>query len=92
VRNTANAKGAGYPDSEVGTAMMRKAFHPDTGPLTDKALVSAEREAEMHLFAAAIGHAKNPTSHRAVAMTATEAARLIVFASYLFDIVEQRAK
>jgi hypothetical protein len=69
---------------------MRKAFHPDTGPLTDKGLVLAEREAEMHLLAASIGHAKNPTSHRDVAMTALEAGRLIVFASHLFDIVERR--
>jgi hypothetical protein len=92
VRNAANAKGAGYPDSEVGTTLMRKAFHPDSGPLTDKSLVPAEREAEMHLFAGAIGHAKNPTSHRDVAMTAPEAARLVVFASHLFDIVERRAK
>ena len=46
----------------------------------------------MHLFAAAIGHAKNPTSHRDVAMTALEAARLIVFASHLFEIVERRSK
>jgi hypothetical protein len=90
VRNTANAKGAGYSDSEIGTPLMRKAFHPDTGPLAAKALVVAEREAEMHLFAAAIGHAKNPTSHRDVAMAALEAARLIVFASHLFDIVERR--
>jgi Protein of unknown function (Hypoth_ymh) len=92
VRTAANAKGAGYSDSEVGTPLMRKAFHPDTGPLADKALVGAEREAEMHLFAAAIGHAKNPTSHRDMAMTAVEAARLIVFASHLFEIVERRAK
>lgn len=90
VRNTANAKGASYADSEVGTTLMRKAFHPDTGPLADKTLVPAEREAEMHLFAAAIGHAKNPTSHRDVAITAPEAARLIVFASHLFDLVERR--
>lgn len=90
VRQTANAKGAGYADSEVGTTLMRKAFHPETGPLADKTLVVAEREAEMHLFAAAIGHAKNPTSHRDVAITALEAARLIVFASHLFDIVERR--
>ncbi len=90
VRTTAKAKGAGYSDSEVGTSLMRKAFYPDTGPLADKALVAAEREAEMHLFAAAIGHAKNPTGHRDVAMTALDAERLIVFASHLFEIVERR--
>jgi hypothetical protein len=90
VRNTANAKGGGYSDSEVGTTLMRKAFHPDTGPLADKALVPSEREAEMHLLAAAIGHAKNPTSHRDVATTALEAARLIVFAGHLFEIIERR--
>jgi hypothetical protein len=76
VRHAANAKGVGYADSEVGTTLMRKAFHPETGPLADKTLVVAERKAEMHLFAAAIGHAKNPTSHRDVAITALEAARL----------------
>lgn len=92
VRSAANAKGAGYPDSDVGTTLMRKAFHPDTGPLADKTLVPAEREAEMHLFSGSIGHAKNPTSHRAVAMNAMTAARLIVFASHLIDIVKQRAK
>jgi hypothetical protein len=90
VRAAANAKGAGYADSEVGTTLMRKAFHPETGPLADKTLVAAEREAEMHLFAGAIGHAKNPTSHRDVAITALEAARLIIFASHLFDIIERR--
>jgi hypothetical protein len=47
VRHAANAKGAGYADSEVGTTLMRKAFHPETGPLADKTLVVAEREAEM---------------------------------------------
>ena len=90
MRNAANAKGAGYTNSEIGTALMRKAFHPEIGPLANKSLVTAERDAEVHLFAGAIGHAKNPTSHRDVAMTAPEAARLIVFASHLFDIVERR--
>jgi hypothetical protein len=92
VRNTANPKGADYADSEVGTPLMHKAFHHDNGPLADKALVAAEREAEMHLFVAGIGHAKNPTSHRNVSMTALEAARLIVFASHLFEVVERRTK
>jgi hypothetical protein len=92
VRKAGNAKGASYADSEIGTTLMRKAFHPDTGPLADKAKLAAEREAEMHLFSGAIGHAKNPPSHRDFAVTAQEAARLIVFASYLFSIVEQRAR
>jgi uncharacterized protein Ymh len=91
VRKAANNIGAGYADSEVGIQLMRKAFHPDTGPLTDKNLIPAEREAEMHLFAGAIGHAKNPPSHRDFPITAREAARLIIFASYLFDLVERRA-
>lgn len=91
VRKASNAKKAGYPGSEVGTALMRKAFHPETGPLFGRVVVPAEREAVMHLFSGAIGHAKNPTSHRDVAINAQEAARLIIFASHLLDIVEQRA-
>ncbi len=90
VRKAANAKGAGYPDDLVGTTLMRKAFHPESGPLRNTALVAAERDAEMHLFAGAIGHAKNPTSHRDVTLNPQEAARLVVFASHLLSIVEQR--
>jgi hypothetical protein len=54
-------------------------------------VVPAEREALMHLFSGAIGYAKNPPSHRDVGINAQEAARLIIFASHLFEIVEQRA-
>jgi hypothetical protein len=88
VRKAANVKGAGYADSEIGVPLMRKAFHPDSGPLTDKNLITAEREAEMHLFAGAIGHAKNPPSRRDFAITAQEAARLIIFASYRLNPIE----
>lgn len=90
VRKAANSKGAGYRDSEVGVTLMRKAFHPENGPLTNKGLEPAEREAEMHLFSGAIGHAKNPAGHRDFEISAAEAARLIVFASHLLNIVEQR--
>ena len=75
VRSAANKKGANYPDDLVGVTLMRKAFHPETGPLTDISLVAAEREAIMHLFSGAIGHAKNPTSHRDVSIAPAEAAR-----------------
>lgn len=89
VRKTANVKGARYSDSEIGVSLMRKAFHPDSGPLTDMGAVPAEREAIMHLFSGAIGSAKNPTSHREVAVKAHEAARLIIFAAHLLDLVRQ---
>jgi uncharacterized protein (TIGR02391 family) len=84
-------KAGNFPDSLTGRDLMVKAFNVDTGPLRDKALIPAERESEMFLFSGAIGHAKNPTSHRNVNLTREEAARLIVFASHLLDIVEQRA-
>ena len=84
-------KGGNYPNDLLGVKLMRAAFHPDTGPLSDMTLVTAERESEMHLFAGASGHAKNPPSHRDVNLTRQEAARLIVFASHLLAIVERRA-
>ena len=84
-------KAGSYSDSLLGRDLMQKAFHPETGPLRDTALVSSERESEMFLFSGAIGHAKNPTSHRDVNLTPQEAARLIVFASHLLNIVEERS-
>jgi len=54
----------GFPDGELGVPLMRKAFHPETGPLTDKAVITSERVATAALFAGAIGVAKNPTSYR----------------------------
>lgn len=83
-------KAGGYPNDLVGTALMQKAFHPETGPLRDKWAVAAERQAEMFLFAGAMGHAKNPPSHRDVAMDRVQAVRLIAFASHLLHIVEIR--
>jgi len=90
VRKSANAKGAGYSDDLVGVTLMRRAFHPENGPLTDTSRVAAEREAKMAMFAGAIGYAKNPTGHRDVEMPPQEAARLIVFAAHLLDTIETR--
>jgi uncharacterized protein (TIGR02391 family) len=83
---------ASLPADLVGIELMRNAFHPTNGALTDKMAVFAEREALTHLFAGAIGHAKNPGSHRTVNLTATEAAELIGLASYLLRIVETRSR
>ena len=77
-----------YTDDLVGTKLMRRAFDPETGPLRWEGVVLAEREAIAHLFSGAIGHCKNPQSHRDVRLRRTEAARLIALASYLLEDVE----
>jgi uncharacterized protein (TIGR02391 family) len=81
---------AGLAADLIGVDLMRKAFDASSGLLTDKSVVKAEREALSHLFAGAIGHAKNPGSHRTVDHSAIEAAQLIGLASYLLGIVQAR--
>lgn len=54
----------GFAPTDIGVDLMRKAFNKDTGPLRDPSLPEAEREAQSHLFAGAIGLYKNPHSHR----------------------------
>src|SRR2546426_5138520 len=53
-----------YQPNDLGVDLVRKAFHPERGPLTDSTRPPAEREALVQLFAGAIGSYKNPTSHR----------------------------
>jgi uncharacterized protein (TIGR02391 family) len=71
--------------------VMRKAFDPEGGALIDSSVVKSEQHALSHLFAGAIGHAKNPGSHRTVNLTPVEATALIWLASYLLGVVDARA-
>jgi uncharacterized protein (TIGR02391 family) len=84
-------KACGYPNDMVGKSLVTRAFQPEDGPLTDIESVRSEREAVMALFVGAIGHAKNPTSHRDVDHDRVDAAKLIMFASYLLEHVTRRA-
>lgn len=81
----------GYGHAEYGTALMRKAFDPDKGPLRDPKQEKGEREALAHLFTGAIGSYKNPHSHRTIVIEdAQEAQEMVVLASHLLRIVDDR--
>jgi len=82
---------AGADKTDLGVNLMRKAFHPENGPLTDNTQVMSERQAISDLFAGAIGSFKNPGSHHDVDFNdSAEVAELIMFADQLIRIAERR--
>jgi uncharacterized protein (TIGR02391 family) len=83
----------GYPDGEIGTKLVRRAFHEEDGPLTDKTVEVSERQGRSALFAGAIGSYKNPHSHRDIDIdNADEALEIVMFANHLLRIVDRRVE
>jgi uncharacterized protein (TIGR02391 family) len=58
-----------YDPTDIGTALMRKAFDKLQGPLANPEQPEGERDSLAHLFAGAIGSYKNPHSHRTVTIS-----------------------
>jgi uncharacterized protein (TIGR02391 family) len=81
----------GFSASDIGTDLMRKAFHEDNGPLTDKSVEKSERQARSSLFSGAIGSYKNPHSHREVDLNnPNEAMEIVLLANHRLRIVDGR--
>jgi len=79
----------GFTAGDLGTDLMRKAFHEDNGPLTDKSAEKSERQARSALFAGAIGSYKNPHSHREINLNEPdEAMEIVILANHLLRIVD----
>lgn len=82
-------KKAGLSNSDIGVPLMRKAFNPKNGILTDQNADEGEKIARMELFAGSIGIFKNPSSHRDVELSdSKEAADIIHIANQLLRIAE----
>ncbi|MBE3112512.1 MAG: TIGR02391 family protein, partial [Acidobacteria bacterium] len=74
---------------DVGVTLIRRAFHPESGPLSDMSLPKAERESLSHYLAGAFAYYRNPCSHRDVGLDFLSTFERIVVASDLLKIVER---
>lgn len=75
---------------DLGVKLMRQAFRPEGGPLSDPNAEAGEREAISSLFAGAIGAFKNPSSHRTVDYDdPTLAAEAVLLADLLLRLLDR---
>ncbi|NHZ84446.1 MAG: TIGR02391 family protein [Planctomycetia bacterium] len=82
-------KKIGADAEEIGIKLIRKAFHPEKGPLTDFKLPKSERESFANYIAGAFGYYKNPCSHRDVELDYISSFDRIVVASDLLKIIDK---
>ena len=82
-------KKIGADAEEIGVKLIRKAFHPEKGPLTDFKLPKSERESFANYIAGALGYYKNPCSHRDVELDYISSFDRIVVASDLLKIIDK---
>jgi uncharacterized protein (TIGR02391 family) len=73
---------------DIGVKLIRKAFHPDLGKLTNYKLPKSEREAFANYIAGAFGYYKNPCSHREIELDFISTFDRIVVASDLLKTID----
>jgi|CXWL01.1.fsa_nt_gi uncharacterized protein (TIGR02391 family) len=79
----------GLAVSDIGVPLMRKAFNPTNGLLSEASADAGEKTARMELFAGAIGAFKNPSSHRYTDLSDPhEVADIIHIANHLLRIID----
>ena len=78
----------GAQKEEIGIKLIRKAFNPENGDLTNYELPISEREAFVNYIAGAFGYYKNPCSHRDVMLDFISTFDRIAVASDLLKIIE----
>jgi uncharacterized protein (TIGR02391 family) len=74
--------------SENGVKLIRMAFHPQNGPLTNMTVPEAEREALSNYISGVYGLYRNPCSHRDVDLGFEETFEILVIASNILKIIE----
>lgn len=77
------------PNDEYGVNLIRKAYNPESGILTDSKLPIAERQAFSNYIAGAYALFKNPVSHRNVQMDFFDAFEKIIVASQIIKLIEK---
>lgn len=88
VENAVRKKG-GYPVTDFGVELMRKAFDPASGPLRDPSAKKGRLEARRNLFTGAMGELRNPKAHGDPTITdPREAIEEMMSASLLLRIVK----
>lgn len=78
----------GAAAEEIGVKLIRIAYNPENGKLTNYKLPKSEREAFANYIAGAFGYYKNPCSHRDVELDFISAFDRIVVASDLLKIID----
>lgn len=80
-----------YSKGDYGVSLMRKAFNPNNGSLTNTQSEQSEKQAMSDLFSGAIGLFKNPASHRNIeGISDSQASDYIRVADCLLKMIDEQ--